>query len=320
MRLGDRNTMVEIRRFGADISGGIRRPLTAALGIGGAGRNILTSMTDQPEFANMKFFEVGVGERLPELPFMHVDKLDMYHAYESKIPVTGRPLNHTEDKIMRRITGTDIVYVVAGMGGETGSWTAYSCAQIGQLLGAFTIALVALPFNNESTERQELAREAKDKISKHADVTGVFHNSRLLRMNPNIPMTRAFEVMNTIIQLPMREFNTVITDRDIIHLKRFCNTVDEFRIGAGYGKGRERGKQASLEAFRSPWLDDTGEYETVLTVVTSGTGSGEMEAQDALDAINEWAPGANIMWGLRKDPMIGDRTRVTLLAGIKCQR
>ncbi len=308
--------MVETRRFGSDISEGIKRPFTAALGIGGAGRNILTSMTDEPDFANMKFFEVGVNERLPQLPFMHIDKLDMDQTFRSNIPMGRRPMNKTEDKIIRRVTGNDIVYIVAGLGGETGSWTAYTCAQVGKMMGAFTIALIALPFETESTERQEMAEKAKTKISDFADVTGVFHNSRLLRMSPHIPMTRAFEVMNSIIQLPMKEFNTVITHKDIVHLKRFCSGVDEFRIGAGYGKGRERGKKAALEAFRSPWLDDSGEYETVLTVVTSGTGSGEMEAQDALDKIHEWAPRANIMWGLRKDPTIGERTRVTLLAGL----
>ncbi len=308
--------MVETRRFGSDISEGIDRPFTAALGIGGAGRNILTSMTEEPDFANMKFFEVGVSERLPQLPFMHIDKLDMDQTFKSKIPVGRRPMNQTEDKIIRRVTGTDIVYIVAGLGGETGSWTAYTCAQVGHLLGAFTIALVALPFKTESTERKRMAEKAKTKISEYADVTGVFHNSRLLRMNPHIPMTRAFEVMNSIIRLPMKDFNTVITENDIVHLKRFCSGVEEFRIGAGYGKGRMRGKKASQEAFRSPWLDDAGEYETVLTVVTSGTGSGEIEAQDALDAIHEWAPKANIMWGLRKDPNIGEKTRVTLLAGI----
>lgn len=308
--------MVETLRFGSDISEGIKRPRAAALGLGGAGRNILSSMVDEPDFVNMNFYEVGSGGRLPELPLIRIDKMDMHHTFKSQIPVGNRPMNETEDKLVRRMNGNDIVYIVAGMGGETGSWTACTCSQIGSMLGAFTIALVALPFNTESHERHELAVEAVEKVSRHADITGVFHNSRLLKTNPNIPMTKAFDVMNSIIQLPMRDFNTVITEKDIPHLKRFCRGVSEFRIGAGYGGGRERGLQAAKEAFRSPWLLDTGKHETVLAVVTSGMGSGEMEAQDALEGIHDWAPEANIMWGLRKDPDIGERTRVTLLAGI----
>ncbi len=307
--------MSETRRFGSDISDSNKRPETLAFGIGGAGRNILSSVRDDKKFANMKAYEVGVSDRLPELPFIHVDIQEMKDTFNNKISLTHRPMNQTEEKMIRRLKSMDIIYILSGMGGETGSYTSYTCSQLGEKLGLLTIALVALPFKTESEQRHELAMEAKDKISDHADVVAVFHNSRLMKLNPYISMNKAFSVMNSIIRLPMDDFNTVITREDIPHLKRFCNGVNEFRIGAGYGKGRERGKRASNDALRSPWLDDMEDYETILAVVTSGVGRAEIEAQDALDVLLEHAPKAHIMWGLRKDPSIGERTRVTLLAG-----
>ncbi len=307
--------MSETRRFGSEMIGSTKRPSAIALGIGGAGRNILSSIRDDPKFANMKAYEVGVSDRLPELPFIHVDMQEIQHTFESKISLVHRPMNNTEEKFMRRLKGMDIMYILSGMGGETGSLTSYTCAQLGDKLGLFTIALVALPFKTEGKNRHELANEAKSKISEHADVVAAFHNSRLMRLNPYISMNKAFDVMNSIIRLPMDDFNSVITSEDIPHLKRFCKDVDEFRIGAGYGKGQERGKKASLDALRSPWLDDMEDYETILAVVTSGIGHAEMEAQDALDVLIDRSPNSHIMWGLRKDPSIGERTRVTILAG-----
>ncbi len=307
--------MSETRRFGSDISDSAERPDTLAFGIGGAGRNILSSIRDDKKFANMKAYEVGVSDRLPELPFIHVDMQEMSDTFNTDISLIHRPMNQTEEKMIRRLKGMDIMYILSGMGGETGSWTSYTCAQLGEKLGMLTMALVALPFKTENPTRHELAEEAKDKISKHADVVAVFHNSRLMRLNPYISMNKAFSVMNSIIRLPMDDFNTVITREDTPHLKRFCSGVDEFRIGAGYGKGRERGKRASMDALRSPWLDDMEDYETILAVVTSGVGSAEMEAQDAIDVLLDHAPNAHLMWGLRKDTSIGERTRVTLLAG-----
>ncbi len=307
--------MSETRRFGSDISDSTKRPDVLALGIGGAGRNILSSVRDDKKFANMKAYEVGVSDRLPELPFIHVELQEMKDTFNTEISLTNRPFNRTEEKILRRLKGMNILYILSGMGGETGSYTAYTCSQLGEKLGLLTMALVALPFKTEGEKRHELAEEAKKKLSQHADVVAVFHNSRLMRLNPYISMNKAFDVMNSIIRLPMDDFNTVITREDIPHLKRFCKDVDEFRIGAGYGKGRERGKRASNDALRSPWLDDMEDYDTILAVVTSGTGRAEIEAQDALDVLLEHAPNAHLMWGLRKDTSIGERTRVTLLAG-----
>lgn len=307
--------MAEIKRFGSETLDEKKRPHTVALGIGGAGRNILTSMKGDASLTNMKKYEVGVTERLPDYPFIEVNMADMKGTYTSGLGVGKRPMNETEKKIGRRVQGADILYLVSGLGGETGSLTSYACSQIGDSNKSFTIALMALPFKTENTDRREFAAEAQEKIARYADIVAVFANSKLMKINPYLPMTKAFDVMNSIIRMPVEDFNTVITAEDIPHLKRFCSGVDEFRIGAGYGKGRERGKRACDEAFRSPWLDDIEEYRTVLAVVTSGKGLAEMEAEDALSGIQDKVPDVDIMWGLRKDLGIGNRTKVTVLAG-----
>ncbi len=307
--------MVKIKRFGAQTEDPIKRPDTMIFGIGGAGRNILSSMIDTPHLSNVDKFEVGCVDMLPNLPFIQIDKRDMKESFDSKSSFGIRPPNPTEEKLIRRIKNADILYLLSGMGGRTGSWTTPTLAHIGKNKGAFTIALLAMPFETENTGRCRFAEEAKDRVGEHADILGVFSNSRLLSLNPHLPMTKAFDVMNNIISLPVQDLNAVVTKDDLKTLKVFCDGVDEFRIGAGYGRGRERGKRASEEALRSPWLDDFSDYRTILSVVTSGVGSAELEASDALDIISEKAPKANILWGLRKNPELGERTKVTLLAG-----
>ncbi len=300
-------------RFGADTNRD--RPETKVLGVGGAGRNILSSLMDDRSVKNMSFFEVGGKRRFNDCSFIGVDKKEIRESYDSVVNIGNLHSNHSEEKLKCSTNSGDLFYLLSGLGGETGSWTTPVCSRIASKKG-FTMVFVAMPFRNEGGSRYTLAKESKQTISQNCDILAVFENSRLLKMSPHLPMTKAFEVMNSIIMLPIIDFNSVMTTGDIPSLREFCNGVDEFRIGAGYGKGRKRGKRASKEAYRSPWLDDPKRYETILTVVTSGKGTAELEAEDALQVIRKRSPNANIMWGLKKDPGIGDRTRVTLLAGI----
>ncbi len=307
--------MASTKRFGSESLEPKERPDMMALGVGGAGRNIINTLVEDQTLSNIKMFEVGSSDRLPKLPFIEVSRNHMRDAYETAAPLSMRPLSHSEEKIIRRLEQTEILYLISGLGGETGSWTAPICAQLAEDMNLFTISLIAMPFETENENRRQFAHEAKTEMEKHSDILGCFSNSKLLKLNPHLPMTKAFEVMNTIIRLPIQDFNTVLTKEDVPYLKKFCSGNDVFHIGAGYGKGRERGRYAAREALRSPWLEDMHEYSTILTVVTSGTGYAEMEAQDALETLRDVSPDSDIMWGLRKDPDIGDRAKVTMLAG-----
>ncbi len=307
--------MAETKRFGVESVDVKNRPKVMALGIGGAGRNIITTLGEDKSLSNMKTYEVGCSNRLPSLPFIEISKEDMKNAYHSDSVYKLKTPSESEEKILRRIKNTDILFLIAGMGGEMGSWATTTCSRLASRTNIFSISLVAMPFDTENIERRKFALEAKSKVKHNSNILGCFSNSKLLKLNPHLPMTKAFDVMNSIIRLPIQDFNSVVTIEDIPHLKKFCDRVSEFHIGAGYGKGRERGKYASKDALRSPWLEKLEDYETVLTVVTSGTGCAEIEAQDALETIRGSAPKADIMWGLKKDRDIGDRTKVTLLAG-----
>jgi len=299
-------------RFGAEENRD--RPETKIFGIGGAGRNILSSLIKDKSVTNMSFYEIGEDRRFTDCSYIEIDKQDIMESYDSIYSIGDISSNLSEDKVEHHASDGELFYILSGLGGEVGSWTTPVCSKIASKNG-FTMVFVAIPFKNEGEKRLKLAEESKSNISKNCDILGVFENSRLLKMNPHLPMTKAFEVMNSIISLPVIDFNAVMTKGDIPALRKFCSGVDEFRIGAGYGKGRERGKRASEEAYRSPWLQEPERYETVLTVVTSGKGVAELEAEDALNVIRDRSPKADIMWGLKKDPSIGDRTRVTLLAG-----
>ncbi|MEF8832038.1 MAG: hypothetical protein V5A66_00795 [Candidatus Thermoplasmatota archaeon] len=293
-----------------------RRPSTLVLGIGGAGRNIVEEIGEMPS-SNVKICEVGTSSRPPKLSFLSLSKEDMNKAYNSEIDMNERPLTGSEKKLKRKIKDYEIVYLIAGLGGKTGSWTVPVCAQLCKRHSSFTMGLLAKPFESESENRKKLSEESQAEADKYLDGSTVFSNSKLLEINPHLPINKAFSVMNRIIRLPIVDFNSVITKSDISHIKEFCKKVDEFKIGAGYGKGRKKGVRAAKEALRSPWLKELADFDKILTVITT-SGEGEtMDVKDALDEVQRSGPDADMIWGVRKDPELEERMRVTILAGRK---
>ncbi len=292
------------------------RPSTLVLGIGGAGRNILEEIGEMPS-SNVKICEVGTSSRPPKLSFLSISKEDMNKAYNSEIGMNDRPLTDSEKKLKRKIKDYEIVYLIAGLGGKTGSWTVPVCAQISKRHCSFTMGLLAKPFESESPNRKKLSEESQAEADKYLDGSAIFSNSKLLDINPHLPINKAFSVMNRIIRLPIVDFNAVITKSDISDVKNFSKKVNEFKIGAGYGKGRKKGVRAAKEALRSPWLEELVDFDKILTVITTG-GEGEtMDVEDALEEVQKAGPDADIIWGVRKDPELQERIRVTILAGRK---
>ncbi len=305
--------MPVLKQFGEDHTDE-DRPSTLVLGVGGAGRNIVGEIGEMSS-SNVEIFEVGTSSRPSELSFLPISKEDMKKAYNSEIDMRERLLTESEERLKNKMKDFEIIYLIAGLGGRTGSWTVPACARLGKKHSSFTMGLLAKPFESESPNRKKLSDESQDKADKYLDTSVVFPNSKLLEINPDLPIGKAFSVMNKIIKLPIVDINAILTKSDISYMKEFCKQVDEFKIGAGYGKGRKKGVRAAKEALGSPWLEGPKDPDKILVVITTSSEREIMDVEDALDKVQKSYPDADIMWGVKRDTKIGERIRVTLLAG-----
>ena len=82
--------------------------------------------------------------------------------------------------LCQELTGADIVFITAGMGGGTGSGAAPKVARIAKGLGAVTVALVSTPFHFEGRARAAVAEDAIAELAEHVDVLVVVHNEKLM--------------------------------------------------------------------------------------------------------------------------------------------
>ncbi len=306
--------MTVLRKFGEDHDLDDDRPSILVLGVGGAGRNIVEEIKDISS-KNLKIYEVGTSSRPPKLPYISISKEEMKQAYHSDLELDERPLTRSEKKLRGKIKGFDITYIIAGLGGRTGSWTVPVCAEICDNYNSLVFGFFAKPFDSESCSRKKLADRAQNKAQEHLDISAIFPNSKLLDIDPHLPIKKAFGVMNKIMRIPIIDLNSVITDSDIEPLNKICRGTEDYRIGAGYGKGMKKGLKAAKEAMRSPWLAEFKSYNKILTIITTGVEKLDIDIEDALEEIENNSPGAEIIFGVRKDQDLKERIRVTIIAG-----
>ncbi|PSP84803.1 cell division protein FtsZ, partial [Halobacteriales archaeon QS_1_68_17] len=110
----------------------------------------------------------------------------------------------------------DLVFVTAGMGGGTGTGAAPVVADLAKEQGAIVVAMVSTPFNVERA-RTVKAEEGLEKLRDEADSIIVLDNNRLLDYVPNLPIGKAFSVMDQIIAETVKGISETITQPSLIN-------------------------------------------------------------------------------------------------------
>jgi cell division GTPase FtsZ len=108
-------------------------------------------------------------------------------------------------RIAEVLTGTQMVFVVAGMGGGTGSGVSPVVAEIAHSLGVITIGLVTTPFAYEG-RRMQFAKEGIDELKKYADTVIPCSNEALEKtLGPEVSMGDAFDAVDSWFELVIRK-------------------------------------------------------------------------------------------------------------------
>lgn len=303
-----------VRKFGEGKKAQKQRPSGIILGIGGAGRNIINDIKNK-QLLNFEKFEVGSSDRPFKLNSLKISTEDMQTAFESNVSLKSRPMTNSEKKIKDKIKDTDIVYIISGLGGNTGSFSTPVCGEIAKIFNVMSVGLLAKPFKKESKPRRRLANKAQNKARSTIDLLIPFSNEKLFDINPQLPITKAFSVMNNLIKIPLVDFNRVLTREDIQELKMICEDVSQFRLGSGYGTGRNFEERSVNEALRSPWLKEFNENKKMIVFVTKQKGVKKESVEQVLDILSEKYPEVDIIWGSAEDKNLKKKIRTTILVG-----
>lgn len=297
------------------------------VGVGGGGGNAVNSMIKKG-LHGVDFFAVNTDvqalQRNSASNKIQIGKNLTRGLGAGADPTIGyRAVEEDREEIARALTGSDMVFVTAGMGGGTGTGGAPLVANIARSLGALVVGIVTRPFHCEGKKRASHADQGLDELRKQVDTLIIIPNQKLLDIvERNTPLTEAFDIANQVLYGATRGISELITvpgliNVDFADVRTVMREMGDAVMGTGVASGEHRAVEAAHMAISSPLLEDISiaGAQGVLVNITGGSSLSLFEVEEATKIIQE-ASGeeANVILGAVIDDQMTDEIMVTVIA------
>ena len=296
------------------------------IGVGGAGNNAVNRMIEEG-IRNVQFIAINTEEQAlaqSKANFqMHIGKNTTKGLGAGSNPILGEmAAREDEENIRSVLTGTDMVFVTAGMGGGTGTGAAPVVCEIAESMGILTVGIVTKPFIFEGKRRRNNAEDGIARMKRNVDALIVVENNNLLKAVPKgTTMVEAFSEADGVLKKGVQGITDLITipgfiNIDFADIKTIMKDSGIAHMGIGLAEGDQRALDAAIDAMDSPLLETSVKGAKGLIVnVTGGIDLGLSEVSTAVGYIKEFLdPEANIIFGTIVDERIHDAVMVTVIA------
>ena len=298
------------------------------MGVGGAGNNCITRLTD-------------IGIKGAETIAVNTDAKHLSISRANQKFLIGRELTRglgaggypnlgkkaaeeSERDIRKLMEGIDMLYIVAGLGGGTGTGGAPTIAKIAKEMGAIVIASVTMPFKVEGA-RMGKAEDGLYQLRQVCDTVIVIENDKLLNVAGNLPIQQAFAVADDLIANMIKGVTETISQPSLVNLdyadvRTIMHSGGVATVGFGESDSKNRAEECIIKAMTNPLLEV--DYHGGSGALIHVTGGNDLRL-DEVNQIGEYVskqldPEAQVIWGARIDPTYGNKLKViTIVTGVK---
>lgn len=296
------------------------------IGVGGAGGNAVNRMIADDvkgvEFIVANTDVQALQHSNAETKIQLGPKLTRGLGAGSNPEIGSKAAQESEEAIAEALSGADMIFVTAGMGGGTGTGAAPIIAKIAKEQGALTVGVVTRPFSFEGPKRARFAAEGVAQMKEHVDTLVIIANNRLLEIvDKKTPMLQAFQEADNVLRQGVQGISDLITSPGYVNLdfadvKTVMQNQGSALMGIGTANGENRTAEATKKAISSPLLEVSIDgAEQVLLNITGGPDLSLFEAQDASDIVAQAATSdINIIFGTSINEELEDSVIVTVIA------
>jgi cell division protein FtsZ len=307
-----------------------RTNLTArikVIGVGGGGGNAVNTMI-RSKLTGVDFLVANTDAQALERS-QAVNRIQLGESVTKGLgaganPEVGRRAAlENQDQLKEELSGSDMVFITAGMGGGTGTGGAPVIARLAREEGALTVGVVTKPFVFEGKRRLRQAEEGIEELKETVDTLIVIPNQRLLSIAAKTTtMLEAFNKADDVLLQAVRGISDLIITPGLINLdfadvRTVMAEMGLALMGSATATGENRAVEAAQKAISSPLLEDISIQGArgVLINVTGGADLGVHEINEAASMIQEEAhEDANIIFGAVIDEKLADELRITVIA------
>ncbi len=296
------------------------------VGVGGGGNNAVDRMIED----NMDGVEfIAVNTDVQDLSKSKAPtKIQIGEKLTKGLGAGGNPeigeksAEETKEEVSKSLSGADMVFITAGMGGGTGTGAAPKIAEISKAMGILTVAVVTKPFNFEGKKRMSNAERGLAELRKNVDTLVIIPNQRLLAIiDKKTSIIDSFRKADEILRQGVQGIADLISKPGVINLdfadvKTVMSGKGVAHMGIGHGTGEDKAEIAVKAAIQSPLLETKiNGAKYVLINFAGDENLGLLEADEAANLIKEAIdPDAEIIFGTTINENLKDEVVVTVIA------
>lgn len=295
------------------------------VGVGGGGGNALNTMISK-KLEGVQF--IAANTDLQALDSNRSDikiQLGKHGLGAGANPGIGRQsAEESVEDITKQLSNADLVFIVAGMGGGTGTGAAAVTARIAREQGALTIGVVTKPFNFEGRKRMRNAIAGIEALEEFVDTLVVIPNERIISTvgDTAIPMVECFNTVDDVLVGAVQGISDIMVKPGLINVdfadvRTVMTDTGRALMGTGTAKGNNRTETAIKRAIESPLLENVSiQGATGLLVnITADKNISIQEINSAMSFIESQIDiDAESIFGTVVDSSLEDTVRVTVIA------
>ena len=227
------------------------------------------------------------------------------------------------DEIRDHLSGANMVFVTAGMGGGTGTGAAPVIAKTAREMGILTVGVVTKPFHFEGMRRMRTAESGIAQLHKVVDTLLIIPNQNLFRVaNEKTTFADAFAMADQVLYSGVACITDLMVKEGLINLdfadvRAVMREMGKAMMGTGEASGEKRALTAAEAAIANPLIDDSSMKGArgLLISITGGKDLTLFEVDEAATRIREEVDqDANIIVGATFDESLDGIIRVSVVA------
>ena len=303
------------------------KPRITVFGVGGAGgnavNNMITAGLQGVDFVvantDAQALTMSKAQRIVQMGTAVTQGL----GAGSQPDVGAAAAQEVIDELRDHLTGANMVFVTAGMGGGTGTGAAPVIARTAREMGILTVGVVTKPFHFEGMRRMRTAESGIAELHKVVDTLLIIPNQNLFRVaNEKTTFADAFAMADQVLYSGVACITDLMVKEGLINLdfadvRAVMREMGKAMMGTGEATGEKRALTAAEAAIANPLIDDSSMKGArgLLISITGGKDLTLFEVDEAATRIREEVDqDANIIVGATFDETLDGIIRVSVVA------
>ncbi len=307
-------------------------PTIKVVGIGGAGNNAVRQLYEKELNTEVELIAINTeGQTLKKLP-LDISRIQIGAEITGGFGAGGDPeigmmaAQESIDAVLDAIAGADLVFLMLGLGGGTGTGATPVIAKAirDKFKNTLICGVMTMPFSYEGKRKKDLAVKAFDEIKNYMDVYIKIENDNILTLDTekNFQASEGFLMVDKVLLDAIRGILDLISKAGLVNvdfadLRNVMRNAGPALFGVALAEGPDRARKVAQRALESKLVERPIDFAK--NILINIVGSKDSLKMSEISQINKYIKNsigidANLKSGVYFDDDLGDKIKVVVIA------